>query len=363
MGCKGASSMLTANQIVSESWRSEQIRSTSRPNCCICGVQGKPLYQALEDRLFRAPGKWNLRKCPTETCGLIWLDPMPVEDDLPKAYRSYHTHHGSVPQNGSSVVRDIYFRMQQAYLRSRYNYVSERGNKWDRCLGIALGAYPPRRAIYDSLVFWLNFKAGGQLLEIGCGNGSALKFMKELGWQVEGVDFDPLAVEQARGHGLKVHLGSLEAQVFPDGQFDAVVARHVIEHVYDPARVLRECYRVLKPGGVLVLITPNADSWGHRRYLQNWRGLEPPRHLHIFNRTSLSELCSRAGFRVAQCRAIVLSRSILTESSTLRDVAGSRQRSQFFRTRLGSELQASWQWARSLFDPDAGEETLVVSIK
>lgn len=71
---------------------------------------------------------------------------------------------------------------------------------------------------------------------------------------------------------------------------------HVIEHVPSPVELLAECRRILKKGGVLVALTPNADSATHKHYGQNWRGLETPRHLQIFTRNSLANIAGSAGF-------------------------------------------------------------------
>src|SRR6185503_20402485 len=75
----------------------DQIRSTPCPDCYLCGATGDVLYDSLKDRLFGAPGYWNIRICPNAACGLLWLDPMPVEEDLVKAYHSYYTHQCAPP--------------------------------------------------------------------------------------------------------------------------------------------------------------------------------------------------------------------------------------------------------------------------
>jgi len=96
-------------------------------------------------------------------------------------------------------------------------------------------------------------------------------------------------------HTLTVVTGGIEEGGFADDLFDAVSVFHVIEHVHDPAALLRKCARVLRPGGLLVITTPNLHSLGHRWFRENWRGLEPPRHLHIFSSLALMELVTRAG--------------------------------------------------------------------
>ena len=121
--------------------------------------------------------------------------------------------------------------------------------------------------------------------------------MRDLGWVVEGVDFDNKAVQAARERGLTIRSGSLESQHYPTARFDAVTLNHVVEHLPDALVTLSECHRILKPGGILVLYTPNSVSLGHAVFRSYWRGLEPPRHLQIFGPLSLGALLRQAGFK------------------------------------------------------------------
>jgi SAM-dependent methyltransferase len=148
---------------------------------------------------------------------------------------------------------------------------------------------------------------GGQLLDVGCGNGDFLSYMRGLGWSVRGLDFDPVAVEACESQGITAFCGSLEEAQYEENQFDAITLGHVIEHVHDPEASLRACYRILKPGGLLYLETPNIESSGHQRWGKHWRGLEPPRHLIIFTPKSLAALTERTGFRTERMQGAAAS--------------------------------------------------------
>lgn len=117
-----------------------------------------------------------------------------------------------------------------------------------------------------------------------------------MGWQVHGIDMDPKAVEMACSRGLHVECGGIELLSHEAQKYDVITMSHVIEHVYDPFELLCQLHRLLKPGGSLWIETPNLASLGHHYFESNWRGLEPPRHLVLFNSVSLVDTLKRAGF-------------------------------------------------------------------
>jgi SAM-dependent methyltransferase len=237
-----------------------------------------------------------MSKCNNPDCGTLWLDPMPVEDELPKLYSGYYTHQTIVSPTSGKSLQILLDRVRAAYLHSRYGYIPLSSSWVDKLLGLAVHLHPAWKDSLQSSVFYLHAKQDGRLLEIGCGSGVSLQLMQQKGWRVTGLDFDKDAVNNARSKGLDVRHGQLSAQSFVDESFDAVVMSHVIEHVPSPVELLAESRRILKNGGVLIALTPSANSPAHRHYGRNWRGLEPPRHLHIFTPRSLSIIAGRAGY-------------------------------------------------------------------
>ena len=267
----------------------EGIHVSEARYCLLCGCEGTLLYAGLRDRLFGAPGSWSLMRCPE--CQLVWLNPQPTSDDVGKFYIQYFTHQKlETPKKALAGLRK---RVKTSILSSSFGYQMEGSN---RIMGSVLSCIGPLREIVSGRVMWLEAGEKGRLLDIGCGNGQFLDRMRQLGWEVVGVEPDELAVSVARErYGLEVFQGSLEEAKFPDRHFDAITMNHVIEHVPDPIGLLKECRRVLRPGGKLVVVTPNIKSVGRRMFNGAWLHWDPPRHLFLFSSQALRESAERAG--------------------------------------------------------------------
>ena len=262
--------------------KKQEVRTRSCPDCYICSTKGVMLYRGLQDRLFGAPGRWNLKKCSNPECGLVWVDPMPIEEDIGKMYKTYYTH-----QDNSSDREDWGIKRFLRYGLKK---------TWNLFLRVT-PIYWERKRL--SLMY-LGKNKPGRLLEVGCGNGQRLVQYRDLGWRVEGQEVDLKAAKLARQlYNLKIHLGPVEELRIPDATFDAIIMHHVIEHLHHPEMVLAECHRLLRTNGKLVVVTPNFESFGHRRFGADWRGLEPPRHIHIFSCKTVLKIAHEAGFR--QC--------------------------------------------------------------
>lgn len=238
------------------------IRTRDCPRCPLCQREGRPLYRDLPDALFGAPGLWSIRQCADAACGLLWLDPMPLDEELPRLYENYYTHSADTAPKR---------RLYHLFLRLT----------------------PIHRQRQRLNSFYLDDLPPGRLLEVGCGSGQRLAHMQQLGWQVQGQDIDPRIISSSN---VPIHIGPLDTAPFPPHTFDAVALNHVIEHVPDPIALLATCRRFLRPNGRLVAITPNSNGDGHRAFGPDWLGLDPPRHLHVFNPRNLRTVAERAGF-------------------------------------------------------------------
>ncbi len=152
---------------------------------------------------------------------------------------------------------------------------------------------------YLSLAVIRRHAQSGRLLEVGCSTGFFLNAAR-LNFEVEGVEPSKWARQYAQDQlKLKIAAPTLDAARFPDGTFDVAVLNDVIEHVPDPAGLLREVARVTKPGGLLYIVTPDCESLSAKILGGRWWGLRPA-HIYYFSRRTLAELAVKNGFEVLE---------------------------------------------------------------
>jgi len=325
------------------------------------------LYARLSDRLFATPGEWNLLHCPNPACGLIWLDPMPLEEDLGKAYAKYFTHEVplTLPKRPPNLLRRTYGLVQSAYLAHRFNYGEHTGKRFQWLISLPITLSRVECDGLDIPLRYLTGSYGARMLDVGCGNGSVVRTAQQLGWDAEGVDFDPVAVEAAQQRGLNVHSGRLEERNYPDNSFDLILMNHVIEHIYDPLCTLGTIRRILRPGGMLVVTTPNSSGSGHHHFRSNWVHLDPPRHLRLFNHTNLCALIKRAGLRPTKIRSSIriTQQSFVASRSIRRTGRGYESRWPALLAELYGRAGAAIQLLTRAWQPLAADELLVEARK
>lgn len=242
--------------------------------CIVCGTALQAWIAEISDDRYGCPGVYSIGRCPS--CGQMATLPALSEKDLPGLYSRYYPRSEvdfDALQREASLVT-----LKAAALR---RWVAGTDNQ---------GHY---RAL-----------PGQRVLDIGCGSCLSLLELRAMGVDAWGVEADPNVRVIAEHCGLRVHIGSIHDNPFPDQSFDLIVLNQVIEHVPDPLALLKVVQSRLASGGRAILSFPNFASFQARRSGTRWINWHVPYHQHHFNRTSFARLAARAGYEVVSIRSI-----------------------------------------------------------
>jgi 2-polyprenyl-3-methyl-5-hydroxy-6-metoxy-1,4-benzoquinol methylase len=142
----------------------------------------------------------------------------------------------------------------------------------------------------------------GRLLDVGCATGIFLNAARSA-FETKGVELSAWAADIAVGKlKLDVHRGSLDEAPFSPGHFDVVTMIDVVEHLADPKRTLNQIAGILRPGGLVYIVTPDIESLSARVLGRRWWGLRPA-HLYYFSAKTLSRMLAETGFEVLEVRS------------------------------------------------------------
>jgi 2-polyprenyl-3-methyl-5-hydroxy-6-metoxy-1,4-benzoquinol methylase len=276
-------------------------------HCPVCGHKGfRVEYGNVKDYLCDVEGSFSYVRC--DNCQLVFLNPRPTAEDLAKCYVDYHTHQAeplakSFLEPWGNPNRWI----RGGILAKKYGYTHLAPSAFATYAACLLDILPSIRqrarcGLGSGAASGLpHFTGNGRALDIGTGSGIYAATLKRLGWQISGVDFDAQAAEVAAAcHNLTIYKEKLDSIGFTDSHFDFISMFDVIEHLAAPLHDLRECYRIIRPGGRIMIRTPNYDSLTRKKFGMYWRGLEAPRHLCLFNADNLKYVVESVGFRVVK---------------------------------------------------------------
>lgn len=230
--------------------------------CQICSSSESNLIQS--SHAFIDSIELNLVRCPN--CRLVYLNPQPIGVEIENLYSKEYF----IKWYGTEKKREF-----------SKNFFHELLSKNK-----------------------LRAKAGGKLLDVGCGMGFFLEVAREWDWDAHGVEISPYAVRYCKERlHFEVHCGTLESANYPKDYFDIVTAFDFLEHIRSLSSFLSEAKRVLREDGLFIALVPNYNSLVFQldRNICKWMKLplsNVPEHLTYFTPSSLRRLLEESGFRV-----------------------------------------------------------------
>lgn len=292
--------------------------------CPVCHGPGAHDFSST-DMMFGGDEVFAYHRC--SDCGLVYQHPMPDGERIaafyPDSYSIYREP--AQPRFSRRALRTLKSRLGYRHLDTG-----------------ATGNFLERLRAPKDVPEVVPFVPGGKALDIGCGNGEYLLRLESIGWQCQGVEFNDKAVSICRSHGLDVFRGDLKAAAFPSARFDFVSANHLIEHVPDPHELMDEIARITKPGGKVLIRTPNSESIGRSWLGVYWFANEVPRHLMLYSRDNLQRLAAAHGLESEQIFTPVKPKLLLR---SLDYKFGNRGKP--------SEKRKLWKWMAQLYVPAA----------
>lgn len=229
-------------------------------NCPVCkSASISPHGERYDDR-YGYQGIFRLLKCAN--CGHMFLQAEFLSEQLRDLYSNYY------PRSSFNLENYMPYAELQGF------------NAWLDGEKSSTFRWVPRNV---------------RVLDIGCGFGESLGYHQARGCEVYGVEADENIRRVADKFGFNVHVGLFDPAVYQEDFFDYVTMSQVIEHVTDPTQTLSGIANVLKPGGLAILSTPNANGWGAKLFGRRWINWHAPYHLHFFTVKSMRLAAQKAG--------------------------------------------------------------------
>jgi 2-polyprenyl-3-methyl-5-hydroxy-6-metoxy-1,4-benzoquinol methylase len=216
---------------------------------------------------------FKMIKC--SNCGLIYLNPRPNKEFVKYYYPdNFYNFRKEAGEILSKVVK-----VSRLYL-----------DRWNR------------KKIIEKVKIVERWSPVGKLLDVGCAAGEFLNYMKKRNWDVNGVEISPDMCRYAEDrYKIDCFNGDLLEMIVNQGEFDVITFWASLEHLYDPLGTLRKANKILRPGGKIVVLVPNAESLEDKWFRNVDRNpIDVPRHLYHFSPSTLERLFDAAGFKIVR---------------------------------------------------------------
>ncbi|MDO8472106.1 MAG: class I SAM-dependent methyltransferase [bacterium] len=224
-------------------------------NCALCGAAASVVRFELTKG---TDSPWFfINEC--QDCGHVYMNPRPTETELAAFYTKDYHYDAFYSEHFAKQARQFYQELQRV------------------------------------------IPAQSKLLDVGCSKGYFLHFAKQAGHQVTGIEYSADAAAYAKDNfDIDVKVGSVDAVELPAHSFDVITAFDLIEHVPDFQATLKRFQHWLKPGGLLIIDTPNYDSIYRKLTTDRWVGFDMPFHIHLFRPKTLRRALVGNGFKIKQ---------------------------------------------------------------
>lgn len=232
--------------------------------CNNCGASTGVVVVRGGDLLEDLPGTFQFIKC--DNCGVLRQEPRMAWEDLSSYYQPGYVCHG--PQL-SKTNKTLDEKIRALGQNKRINLVSKH-------------------------------RPEGKWLDVGCGSGLILQAAKERGnWELFGVE-PVLEMAEYTNTRLEIpiYTGTFENYPTQISEFDIITMWDVLEHLSEPFDAIKKVTKMLKPGGVFILTTPNLDSLDRQIFKETWLGYDLPRHLYLFPDSILRKVFNEQGLKV-----------------------------------------------------------------
>ena len=231
-------------------------------NCPICGCKNNKHFLSAIDHNVSGDS-FNVVLC--NDCNFKFTNPIPSEGTIGKYYKSenYISHSGTK----KGLINYIYHKVRDRQLKMKFNLIS-------------------------------SLTKNKSLLDIGCGTGEFINICKNKSWKVFGLEPDSGARELAKKNYNIDLLDQEELYNINENKVSVITLWHVLEHVYNLERDLKQYAKILNDNGYLIIAVPNCNSYDAKYYKEHWAAYDLPIHLYHFTQKDINSLANKTGYKL-----------------------------------------------------------------